>query len=169
MKTVSFILNGKQTACEVRDNETLLLMLRERLSVTSVKEGCSIGECGVCTVLIDDEPHYACLTLASKIEGRNVKTVEFLGSNDLLHPLQQSFISQGAVQCGYCTPGMLLGAYSLLLKNPKATEEEIRIAISGNLCRCTGYIQIIEAVKDAAAVTAGSREEPTADRRPGTE
>jgi aerobic-type carbon monoxide dehydrogenase small subunit (CoxS/CutS family) len=166
MKTVNFILNGKQTACEVRDNETLLLMLRERLSVTSVKEGCSIGECGVCTVLIDDEPHYACLTLASKIEGRNVKTVEFLGNNDLLHPLQQSFISQGAVQCGYCTPGMLLVAYSLLLKNPKATEEEIRIAISGNLCRCTGYIQIIEAVKDAAAVTAGSREEPTADRRP---
>jgi aerobic-type carbon monoxide dehydrogenase small subunit (CoxS/CutS family) len=164
MKTVNFILNGNQIECEVRDNETLLLMLRERLSVTSVKEGCSIGECGVCTVLVDDEPHYACLTLASKVEGRDVKTVEFLGNNDLLHPLQQSFISQGAVQCGYCTPGMLLVAYSLLLKNPKATEEEIRIAISGNLCRCTGYIQIIEAVKDAAAVTAGSREEPTADR-----
>ena len=159
MKTVSFLLNGNRTACEVGDNETLLSMLRERLSITSVKEGCSIGECGVCTVLIDDEPHYSCLTLASKVDGRTVKTVEFLGNNDLLHPLQQSFISQGAVQCGYCTPGMLLVAYSLLLKNPKATEEEIREAISGNLCRCTGYIQIIEAVKDAATVTAGSRVE----------
>jgi aerobic carbon-monoxide dehydrogenase small subunit len=157
MKTVNFILNGNQIDCEVRGNETLLLMLRERLSVMSVKEGCSIGECGVCTVLIDDEPHYSCLTLASKVEGRDVKTVEFLGNNDLLHPLQQSFISQGAVQCGYCTPGMLLVAYSLLLKNPKATEEEIREAISGNLCRCTGYIQIIEAIKEAATQTAGSR------------
>jgi aerobic carbon-monoxide dehydrogenase small subunit len=155
VKRISFILNGKQTECEVPDNETLLLMLRERLSVTSVKEGCSIGECGVCTVLIDDEPHYSCLTLASKVDGRDVKTVEFLGKADRLHPLQEAFIRQGAVQCGYCTPGMLLVAYSLLLKNPKATEEEIRAAISGNLCRCTGYIQIIEAVKDAAAVAAG--------------
>jgi carbon-monoxide dehydrogenase small subunit len=155
VKRISFILNGKQIECEVPDNETLLLMLRERLSVTSVKEGCSIGECGVCTVLIDDEPHYSCLTLASKVDGRDVKTVEFLGKADRLHPLQEAFIRQGAVQCGYCTPGMLLVAYSLLLKNPKATEEEIRAAISGNLCRCTGYIQIIEAVKDAAAVAAG--------------
>ena len=150
MKTVSFLLNGNQIDCEVRDNETLLSMLRERLSITSVKEGCSIGECGVCTVLIDDEPHYSCLTLASKVEGRDVKTVEFLGAENALHPLQESFISHGAVQCGYCTPGMLLVAYSLLMKKPDATEDEIREALSGNLCRCTGYVQIIEAVKEAA-------------------
>ena len=150
-------MNGKQTVCEVRDNETLLSCLRERLSIMSVKEGCSIGECGVCTVLIDDEPQYACLTLASKVEGRDVKTVEFLGTEHALHPLQASFIRCGAVQCGYCTSGMLLVAYSLLLKNPNATEGEIREALSGNLCRCTGYVQIVEAVKEAATQTAGSR------------
>jgi aerobic carbon-monoxide dehydrogenase small subunit len=152
MKKVSFVLNGKQTACEVADNEMLLQTLRERLSVKSVKEGCSIGECGVCTVLIDDEPHYSCLTLATKVEGRHVKTVEFLGDQGLLHPLQEKFIARGAVQCGYCTPGMLLVGYSLLLANPEPTVDEIRTALSGNLCRCTGYIEIIEAIKDAATV-----------------
>ena len=157
MKAVSFILNGKRIACEVRDNETLLSTLRDRLAIMSVKEGCSIGECGVCTVLIDDEPHYSCLTLASKVEGRDVKTVEFLGAENALHPLQESFIRRGAVQCGYCTPGMLLVAYSLLLKKPNATEGEIREAISGNLCRCPGYVQIVEAVKEVAAITAGLR------------
>ncbi len=155
MKHVRFILNGRETACEVRDNETLLAALRDRLAILSVKEGCSIGECGVCTVLVDDEPQYACLMLASKVEGRDVKTVEFLGTEQALHPLQESFISHGAVQCGYCTPGMLLVAYSLLLKKPGATEDEIREALSGNLCRCTGYVQVIEAVKDAAS--SGSR------------
>ena len=150
MKHISFTLNGKTVASEVEDDELLLTTLRERFSLTSVKEACSIGECGVCTVLIDDEPHYSCLTLASKVEGRDVKTVEFLGDMDVLHPLQKSFITHGAVQCGYCTPGMLLVAYSLLLKNRQPTEEQIREAMSGNLCRCTGYIQIIEAIKDAA-------------------
>ena len=155
MKQLRFILNGKETVCEVRDNETLLAALRDRLAIMSVKEGCSIGECGVCTVLIDDEPHYSCLTLASKVEGRDVKTVEFLGTEHALHPLQASFIRCGAVQCGYCTPGMLLVAYSLLLKKPHATEGEIREALSGNLCRCTGYVQIIEAVRDAGARVEG--------------
>ena len=136
----------------VEDNETLLHVLRDRLSVTSVKEGCGIGECGACTVLIDDEPHYGCLTLAVKVAGRDVKTVEGLGSAKALHPLQQFFISRGAVQCGFCTPAMLLTAYSLLLKNPAPTEAEIRQAISGNLCRCTGYVQIVEAIRDAAPV-----------------
>ena len=159
MKAVNFTLNGNQIEFEGRDSETLLSMLRERLSITSVKEGCSIGECGVCTVLIDNEPHYSCLTLASKVAGRDVKTVEFLGANGVLHPLQEAFIRQGAVQCGYCTPGMLLVAYSLLLKNPKAKEQEIREAISGNLCRCTGYIQIIEAVKDAGTRVKGRAKE----------
>ncbi len=150
MKTLAFILNGKPVTADVADNETLLQMLRERFSLTSVKEGCSIGECGVCTVLIDDEPHYACLTLATKIESRDVKTVEFLGDEQMLHPLQESFITHGAVQCGFCTPAMLLVGYSLLLKGKQPSEQAIREALSGNLCRCTGYIQIVEAIKDAA-------------------
>ncbi len=152
MKSIEFTLNGKAVTCEVADNELLLAALRERFGLTSVKEGCSIGECGTCTVLIDDEPHYSCLTLASKVDGRDVKTVEFLGTADLLHPLQESFISHGAVQCGFCTPGMLLVAYSLLLKNRQPTDDQIREAMSGNLCRCTGYVQIVEAIRDAAPV-----------------
>jgi aerobic carbon-monoxide dehydrogenase small subunit len=152
MKEIAFTLNGKPVSVEVEDNETLLYTLRERFSLKSVKEGCSIGECGACTVLVDDEPHYSCLTLAEKAEGRDVKTVEFLGDEAHLHPLQKAFIHTGAVQCGYCTPGMLLSAYSLLKKNTTPDEGEIREAISGNLCRCTGYIQIIEAVKYAAGI-----------------
>ncbi len=152
MKEIVFTLNGRSTVARVEDNETLLQTLRKRLSIKSVKEGCSIGECGACTVLIDDEAHYACLTLASKVDGHDVKTVEFLGVENVLHPLQKAFVHSGAVQCGYCTPGMLLSAYSLLRKNSTPDEEEIREAISGNLCRCTGYIQIIEAVKYAAGI-----------------
>jgi aerobic-type carbon monoxide dehydrogenase small subunit (CoxS/CutS family) len=152
MKEIGFILNGKSVDVQVEDRETLLQMLRERFLLKSVKEGCSIGECGACTVLIDDEPHYSCLTLASKVEGRDVKTVEFLGDELNLHPLQRAFIHSGAVQCGYCTPGMLLTAYSLLRKNKTPDEQEIKEALSGNLCRCTGYIQIIEAVKYAAGI-----------------
>ncbi len=115
-----------------------------------MKEGCGIGECGTCTVLIDDEPHYACLTLAAKVNGHDVKTVEFLGEAGALHPLQEAFIKYGAVQCGYCTPGMLLSAYSLLLKNREPDRETIKEAISGNLCRCTGYVQIEEAIEAAS-------------------
>ncbi len=152
MKRLTFTLNGKSVTCEVEDSELLLRTLRDRFSLTSVKEGCGIGECGTCTVLIDDEPHYSCLTLSSKVAGRDVKTVEFLGNHDVLHPLQESFIRRGAVQCGYCTPAMLLVAYSLLLKNKQPTDEEIRKAMSGNLCRCTGYVQIVEAIQDAAGV-----------------
>jgi aerobic-type carbon monoxide dehydrogenase small subunit (CoxS/CutS family) len=152
MKKIKFILNGKRVTCEVRDNETLLMTLRERFGLTSVKEGCSIGECGVCTVLIDDEPHYSCLTLATKVRTRDVKTVEFLSRCNSLHPIQESFIAGAAVQCGFCTPAMLLVAYSLLLKNREPSEEEIKRAISGNLCRCTGYVQIVEAIENAARI-----------------
>lgn len=152
MKKIDFILNGKQTTLEVEDNETLLQALRERLDIKSVKEGCSIGECGACTVLIDDEPHYSCLTLASKASGHDIKTVEYLGDANLLHPLQEAFVTYGAVQCGYCTPGMLLAAYSLLLKNRHPSDDDIKQAISGNLCRCTGYIQIVEAIRNAAGI-----------------
>jgi carbon-monoxide dehydrogenase small subunit len=150
LRKLAFTLNGKPVSCEVDDYELLLDTLRERFSLKSVKEACSIGECGACTVLIDNEPRYSCLTLSSKAEGRDVKTVEYLGSPEKLHPLQEAFIRSGAVQCGYCTPGMLLAAYSLLLKNSRPTEEQIREALSGNLCRCTGYTQIIEAIEDAA-------------------
>lgn len=152
MKKISFILNGKTATAEVEDNEVLLRTLRERFDMKSVKEGCGIGECGTCTVLIDNEPHYSCLTLASKVNGRDVKTVEHLGNAGLLHPLQEAFISSGAVQCGYCTPGMLLSAYSLLMKNGDPDDNEIKEAISGNLCRCTGYIQIVEAIRNAAGI-----------------
>jgi aerobic carbon-monoxide dehydrogenase small subunit len=152
MPAVEFTLNGEEVSVDVDHNETLLHTLRERFSIKSAKEGCSIGECGACTVLIDDETHYACLTLSSKVAGRDVKTVEFLGREGALHPLQTAFIRTGAVQCGYCTPGMLLSAYSLLRKNKAPQENEIREAISGNLCRCTGYVQIIEAVKYAAGI-----------------
>jgi carbon-monoxide dehydrogenase small subunit len=152
MKTLHFVLNGQPAETGVKDNEMLLHTLRERLSIKSVKEGCSIGECGVCTVLVDDEPVYSCLTLASKVEGHDVKTVEYLAKGDHLHPLQEAFIRAGAVQCGFCTPGMLLAAYSLLKRCPNPSREEIREAISGNLCRCTGYVQIVEAVHDAAGV-----------------
>jgi len=152
MKTIRFLLNGKEASIEVEDNETLLCALRERLDITSVKEGCGIGECGTCTVLVDDEPHYSCLTLASKANGRDIKTVEYLSSSGVLHPLQEAFIRSGAVQCGYCTPAMLLSAYSLLLRNANPDAHDIKEAISGNLCRCTGYIQIEEAIKNAAEI-----------------
>lgn len=150
MKTITFTLNEKETGALIEDDETLVYTLRERLHITSLKEGCSIGECGTCTVLIDNEPHYSCLTLSSKVNGRDIKTVEYLSKSGKIHPLQEAFIKSGAVQCGYCTPGMLLSAYSLLLKNRKPDREEIKEAISGNLCRCTGYHQIVEAIKDAA-------------------
>jgi carbon-monoxide dehydrogenase small subunit len=152
MKKINFTLNGRLRTVEVGDSEILLNVLRERLDIKSVKEGCGIGECGTCTVLIDNEPHYSCLTLASKINGHDVKTVEYLGDAELLHPLQKAFIDSGAVQCGYCTPGMLLSAYSLLMKNGDPSDDEIKEAISGNLCRCTGYIQIVEAIRDAAGL-----------------
>ena len=152
MTTLEFTLNGDAVTVEVDHNETLLHTLRERMAVKSVKEGCSIGECGACTVLVDDEAHYACLTLSLKVSGRDVKTVEYLGREGALHPLQTAFIHTGAVQCGYCTPGMLLSAYSLLKKNRTPDDDEIKAALSGNLCRCTGYIQIIEAVRYAARI-----------------
>jgi len=149
---ISFYLNGDRAEADVEDYATLLEVLREQFSLLSPKEGCGIGECGACTVLLNDNPVYACLTLAVKAEGCDVKTLEFLSKESRLHALQASFIKAGAVQCGYCTPGMLMSAYGLLLKGGKPTDELIKEGISGNLCRGTGYIQIVEAVKDAAKV-----------------
>lgn len=144
---IAFILNGKSIQVEVPSHWTLLRLLREKLGLTGTKEGCGIGECGACTVLLDGKAVYACLVLAPKVEGREVQTVEGLGNLDSLHPLQESFIEHGAVQCGFCTPGVLMSAKALLDENPHPTNEEVKEAICGNLCRCTGYHQIIEAIE----------------------
>lgn len=147
---VTFTLNGRKIEREVKPNRLLLDLLRTDLGVTSVKKGCEQGECGVCTVLLDSAPVNSCLVLAQQIEGRTVTTVEGLKDEPVMKALQLAFIEDGAIQCGYCTPGMLLSAYALLKKNPKPTVEEVKTAIEGNLCRCTGYVKIIEAILDAA-------------------
>ena len=144
---IKFILNGKKVKVEMPPHWTLLRLLREKLGLTGTKEGCGIGECGSCTVLLDGMPVNACLVLAPKVEGRKVETVEGLGSRKSLHPLQKSFIDHGAIQCGFCTPGILMSSKVLLEKNSQPTREEIKEAISGHLCRCTGYHQIIEAIE----------------------
>jgi len=144
---IKFVLNGKEIQVDVPLHWTLLKLLREKLGLTGTKEGCGIGECGACTVLLDGMPVNACLVLAPKVEGREVRTVEGLGTRDNLHPLQKSFIDHGAVQCGFCTPGMLMSSKALLERNPHPSRKEIKDAISGHLCRCTGYNQIIEAIE----------------------
>lgn len=147
---VTLELNGRKVECETRHNQTLLDLLRVDLGVTSVKKGCEQGECGACTVLLDSAPVTSCLVLAPQVEGRAVTTVEGLVDDPVMGALQRAFMEDGAIQCGFCTPGMLLSAYALLRENPEPTEEEVKKAIEGNLCRCTGYIKIIEAILDAA-------------------
>jgi aerobic carbon-monoxide dehydrogenase small subunit len=146
---IRFELNGKPLRVEVPSHFTLLRMLREKLAFTGTKEGCGIGECGACTVLLDGKPVHACLLMAAKVEGRRIETVEGLGTKRNLHPLQSSMIEKGAVQCGFCTPGILMSSKALLDINPYPTREQIKDAISGHLCRCTGYHQIIEAIEEA--------------------
>jgi carbon-monoxide dehydrogenase small subunit len=147
---VKFNLNGKPVEIRVPPHWTLLKLLREKLGLTGTKEGCGIGECGACTVLIDGRPVNACLVLAPKAEGKKVETIEGLGSRESLHPLQKSFIDHGAIQCGFCTPGILMSAKAVLEENSNPTRDEIKEAISGHLCRCTGYHQIIEAIEKAS-------------------
>jgi carbon-monoxide dehydrogenase small subunit len=147
---VKFYLNGRERTVETAPNRTLLEVLRADLGLTGTKYGCGIGQCGTCTVLVDGVAKCACLTLVGQVNGRKVETVEGLAEGGRLHPLQESFVEKHALQCGYCTPGMLMAAKGLLDKNPSPSEEEIRIAISGNLCRCTGYVQIVAAVRHAA-------------------
>jgi len=146
---VSFILNGERKDVEVSPEMTLLELLRKVLGLTGTKEGCGEGECGACTVLLDGRPVYSCLLLAAQVDGREVETIEGVGTEEEPHPLQQAFVRKGAVQCGFCTPGMIMTAKALLEENPRATRSEIREAIVGNLCRCTGYWQIIEAIEAA--------------------
>jgi len=147
---IRFALNGNRVQVEVPSHWTLLRLLREKLGLTGTKEGCGIGECGTCTVLLDGMPVNSCLLMAPKVEGKRVETVEGLGTKDSLHPLQKSFIDHGAVQCGFCTPGILMSSKALLDRNPSPTREEIKESITGHLCRCTGYQQIIEAVEGAS-------------------
>jgi len=149
-KSLAFILNGEQIQVEVEPGELLLDVIRRRLLLTGTKKGCGEGECGACTVLLDGKSVLSCLLPAMKVQGRVVTTIEGVEGERSLHPIQESFLEKGAVQCGFCTPGMVLSSKSLLERRPNPTEEEIKQALSGHLCRCTGYIQILEAVKDAA-------------------
>jgi carbon-monoxide dehydrogenase small subunit len=147
---ITFRVNGIERNLNVRNNQTLLQVLRYDLKLTGTKQGCSIGECGACTVLMDGDPVNSCLVMAVKAQGKEILTVEGLGSRERLHPLQKAFVEYGAVQCGFCTPGMLMASKALLDRTANPSRDVIRDAISGNLCRCTGYLQIIEAVEAAA-------------------
>ena len=151
MYRLTLNVNGEKHELDVAPYDSLADVLRNRLGCTEVKESCGSGECGACTVLIDGTPVVSCLMLAVKADGRQITTVKGITQDRELHPIQKKFIEHGAIQCGYCTPGMVLMAKVLLEKNPHPTEEEVREAISGNLCRCTGYQQIVEAIMAAAA------------------
>lgn len=148
--TVRFLLNKKQTTIEVEPNRRLLDVLREELRMTGTKEGCGIGECGACTILLNGKAVNSCLVLIGQVEGMEITTIEGIANGSILHPLQKNFLAAGAIQCGFCTPGILLSAHALLEENPQPTDDEITVAIAGNLCRCTGYKQIIEAIKRTA-------------------
>jgi len=150
-RIVRIAINGQLREVAVPANRTLLDLLREDLDLTGTKHGCGEGDCGACTVLLDGEPVNACLILAAEAEGREVTTIEGLADGSLLHPVQQAFVDAGAVQCGYCTPGMVLVAAALVARNPSPSESDVRHAISGNFCRCTGYQKIVEAVLTASA------------------
>ena len=150
MAVVNFELNGKPVSCDVPAEETLIDTIRNRFKLTGTKKGCGTGDCGSCTVLLDGVAVRSCMLLTGMAEGRMVTTIEGVGTMEHLHPVQQAFVDVNAVQCGYCIPGMVLTAIALLKKNPDPTEEEIRVAISGNLCRCTGYQKIVEAISLAA-------------------
>lgn len=148
---ISLTINGKKFQFNIDPSIRLLDLLRNECGFTGAKEGCGEGECGACTVLMNGEAVYSCLVLAFQADGSEIITIEGLAENGELDPLQEAFIQHGAVQCGYCTPGMILSAKALLQKNPHPSEAEIKTAIAGNLCRCTGYNKIVAAIKDVAA------------------
>jgi len=148
---IKFTLNGEAAEVAFAPHKTLLEVLREDLALTGTKHGCELGECGTCTVLVDSRAILSCLMLGLEAEGRQVTTIEGMAAGSKLHPLQETFADLGAAQCGYCSPGFLLVAEELLKKNPRPTRDEIKEALSGNLCRCTGYLKIYEAVELAAA------------------
>jgi len=148
---LNFMLNGEPIQVEIEPHLTLLQLLREQLELTGTKESCGMGECGACTVLLDGKTINSCIFPAVEAEGKSITTIEGIADGKGgLHPIQKAFIEHGAIQCGFCTPGMVLSAKALLDEIPKPTEEEIRNGIAGNLCRCTGYLQIVQAVKAAS-------------------
>ncbi len=153
-------VNGERRAVAFPAHHTLLEVLREGLALTGTKHGCELGECGTCTVLVDGQPVLSCLVLAAALEGHRIETVEGLQQGNALHPLQATFADLGAAQCGYCTPGILMTASALLAANPRPSRDEIAAALAGNLCRCTGYLKILEAVEGAAALLRGEAWEP---------
>jgi carbon-monoxide dehydrogenase small subunit len=157
----TFRVNGEAREALYRPHTTLLELLREDLQLTGTKHGCELGECGACTVLVDGVPVLSCLVLAQAVEGHEVSTVEGMADGPRLHPLQQAFVELGAAQCGYCTPGVLLAAEALLAETPAPTRDDIKLALSGNLCRCTGYIKIYEAIELAAARMRGETAAPS--------
>jgi len=154
---ISCKINERQVDMSIVPNQTLCDFLHDEIGLTSVKKGCDTGECGACTVLLDGKPVTSCLILAPQISGHSITTVEGIGSPDALHPVQEAFIKLDAVQCGYCIPGMILTACALLEEIPSPTEDEIKRYLSGNLCRCTGYQQQIEAIKAASKIVAERR------------
>jgi aerobic-type carbon monoxide dehydrogenase small subunit (CoxS/CutS family) len=166
---VRFRVNDEQVEVAFAPHKTLLEVLREDLRLTGTKHGCELGECGTCAVLVDGKPVLSCLYLGIECEGRHVETVEGMAGAQGLHPLQKAFADLGAAQCGYCTPGFLLTAKALLEANPKPTREEIKEALAGNLCRCTGYIKILEAVELAAAWMRGEDVGPSRETLYGTD
>lgn len=143
-------VNGKPVSLEVKPYARLLDVLREDLGLTGTKEGCGVGECGACTVIVDGETVNTCLTLAASMDGKHITTIEGLMENEKLHPIQEAFIKHNALQCGFCTPGLIMSAKALLDSNPNPSTEQIKVAISGNLCRCTGYEQVVDAIKEVA-------------------
>jgi carbon-monoxide dehydrogenase small subunit len=151
MKKIKVTLNGKKTDLEVPAHRLLLDLLRDEIGLTGTKEGCGTGDCGACTVLLNGKPVNSCLIFSGELDGADIVTIEGLKIGPELHPVQRAFIQDGGVQCGYCTSGMLMMSKALLDENPDPGEEEIRFAISGNLCRCTGYAKIVKAIQDAAA------------------
>ena len=151
-RLVEFVLNGRPRADAVPDNILLLDYLREQVGLTGTKTGCDGGECGACTVLVDDTPRLSCLTLAATVAGRRVDTVESLGSDGRLSAVQRGFHEKLGSQCGYCTPGFIMASVGLLRRNPRPSDDEIKDALGSNICRCTGYVKIIEAVKYAVAL-----------------
>ena len=158
--TLKFKINGEERAAAFPTHHTLLEVIREELGLTGTKHGCELGECGTCTVLVDGMPVLSCLVLAAEMEGKAIETVEGLQLGNQLHPLQAAFADLGAAQCGYCTPGILMAAKALLAANPRPTARAVSAALAGNLCRCTGYIKILQAVDCAAAVMRGEQWDP---------
>lgn len=146
---ISLIVNGREYALEVEPESTLLEVLRQNLALTGTKSNCQEGECGACTVMVDGRAVNSCLYLAVRADGKRITTIEGLVKDDQLHPLQQAFIRHGGVQCGYCTPGVIVSAAALLATNPNPTDEELTFALNGNICRCTGYVNIRNAVRAA--------------------